>query len=669
MRFLMVIAGTASLCALATAAPSWGQAPAQTTASAPAGQGRTSSAQTDFEKASALLAQDKCAEALPLFAGLHPKAGSLPFGVIAVRRGTCLIKTGDTDAGLFAIRAGLPILEAAGQPFAAEVAYTEYVLGRTAAERWQHDTAIRHFRSALTGMSGAERLKPLMELARIMAFDGGSEALALVDEGLGIESAFAEPNSQVLAAIRTMRGRILMNQGRNEEARKELEAALKLSGGLTLKASLSQVIMRGDLAQAALLNGDEEDARRYLAYTGAGRIEESSFTTATNMEPPACGSETGLRPEDQAVVIFGIGDNGDVTGAETVYSRGNYEVAAAFARAVSQWHWAPESLAKIPPFYRASMRIEVRCSTRGGNVPSIVSPLNARFVEWASAQLPTVARIESKPAAEMERLARMAAALEKADKPAAAVAALGLGAIIDPRPGAATLERMDRALALAKQEHLPLSVVNYLRIYREQAKDDTTTADKTKASFALLAADPEIAADPLAQATLLLLSVPQSRWAGKSQKTRKSLATVADNTALGDHHPLRQNALVRLADLAVGDGDFALAHAFFERTGLTEQQCALIGVKPAVRSLRGGGSYYPDEALRRGFEGWVRVEYDIGANGRTEHSRPIVAYPPFVFVDAADRMVKDVRYEASYRPSGGDACSANQNTVRFTKRP
>lgn len=298
-----------------------------------------------------------------------------------------------------------------------------------------------------------------------------------------------------------------------------------------------------------------------------------------------------------------------------------------------------------------------------------MSPLNARFVEWASAQLPNVARIERKPAAEMERLARMAAELEKANKPAAAVAALGLGAIIDPRPGSATLERMDRALALANQGHLPLSVVNYLRIYREQAKDGTTAADKTKASFALLAADPEIAADPLAQATLLLLSVPQGRWAGKSQKTRKILATVADNTALGDHHPLRQNALLRLADLAVSDGDFALAHAFFERTGLTEQQCALIGVKPAARPLRGGGSYYPDEALRRGFEGWVRVEYDIDANGRTAHSRPIVAYPPFVFVDAADRMVKDVRYEASYRPSGGNACSANQNTVRFTKRP
>lgn len=48
-------------------------------------------------------------------------------------------------------------------------------------------------------------------------------------------------------------------------------------------------------------------------------------------------------------------------------------------------------------------------------------------------------------------------------------------------------------------------------------------------------------------------------------------------------------------------------------------------------------------ALRWGFEGWVRTEFDIQADGHT----------------------LGARYQSSFRPDGGAACSANNAMVKF----
>jgi outer membrane biosynthesis protein TonB len=71
------------------------------------------------------------------------------------------------------------------------------------------------------------------------------------------------------------------------------------------------------------------------------------------------------------------------------------------------------------------------------------------------------------------------------------------------------------------------------------------------------------------------------------------------------------------------------------------------------------------EAFRMGFEGWVHLEFDINADGKTANARPIASYPPLIFTDAAQGMVRDIRYDTSYRPDNGVACSANRETIRF----
>ena len=84
-----------------------------------------------------------------------------------------------------------------------------------------------------------------------------------------------------------------------------------------------------------------------------------------------------------------------------------------------------------------------------------------------------------------------------------------------------------------------------------------------------------------------------------------------------------------------------------------------------MRSTGAGGDDYPMEALMMGFEGWVRLELDITADGKAAGVRPIIAYPPLVFVEAATGMSKGFRYEYSYRPYSSVACSAKQETITF----
>lgn len=66
-----------------------------------------------------------------------------------------------------------------------------------------------------------------------------------------------------------------------------------------------------------------------------------------------------------------------------------------------------------------------------------------------------------------------------------------------------------------------------------------------------------------------------------------------------------------------------------------------------------------------GFEGWVKFETDVGADGRTLNQRAVIAYPPFVFRESALKIARTMRFNKTYRPSGDAACSAFQGTFRF----
>ncbi len=647
--------------------------PAQT-APAPVLPPANASLQVKFDAASDAAAAGDCGTALTIFAGLasdpHIRPGSIPAAALAVRRGRCLILTGAYADGEAMIALGLPALRKAGDSFRIDIANAEQALGDAAVARWDHSAALAHYGAALGLLTGDDRLSPLMRLAQVTAFDGGGASLGYVDQAIAQIDSVAKPDKHLLAGFDTVRGRTLLNQGSVKAGYAELKKALALRGGLSSRVSLEDASMRYDLAEAALLSGDPDQARMYLAYTGAGRIQQSPFANAAYMEAPPCGPETGLKPADMAVVEFSINDSGRVVGTQTIYARGGADQAAAFARSVSGWRWDPAKLAAIPAFYRLLSRVELRCSNALGVAPDVLTPLRNRFLSWASEPLASSDVHDLNVATGFERLHAIAAEKGAAGQVPAQVAALTAAALYDPIAGDAVLADLDKALALARQARLPGAVTNLITVYRAEvarrnAENTETPRAHVSVGLKALAQDPAIAADPLAQDTAILLAVPPRPNAAERAETTAAFAQVASDERLGKNHPLRQLALLRLANLAAGENDAQKAQAYFARTGLSEQQCALIGAVPAMRSSGASSADYPREALMMGFEGWVQVETDIDANGSTRNQRPLIAYPPFVFVDAATGMARDFRYQASYRPGGGAACSAKSEVIRF----
>lgn len=634
------------------------------TAPAPA---QTHSLQADFEAASTAAANHHCDEAEPIFARLasDPRVapGSLPAATIALRRGVCRIESGDRVQGEAMLRAGLPLVEKAGPDLVDDLALGWLTLARLAVRDYDHDGAVAAYRHVLALPGQDTSTAALVGLAMVTAFDGDGTALAAADRALAVVDAMPADKSRARsqANVHTVRARILMNLGRLADAQAEAEKALSLAGGLTSKVTLNDVSLRADAAEAALLNHREDRARELLAYTGAGRITQTAFAAARSMQVPDCDDAIGLRPEDNAVVEFTIGDDGAVASAQTVYTRGNYATARAFAEAVRHWAWQPESLAKLPPFYRALVRVELRCSKSGGGMPGVDSLFRQRINQWAGPLVGPLTAAEQTPAGLVAVLRRRSAQVEAAGN-APGAAALMLAAVAhDPVTRRSHVEDVDHALtqlgnATAAQRASALALH---AIVAEQLGLLPRTTGLLDAAEA-----PAIAADALAQDTLLLLALRQHARGRYTDREKGALQRVADDGRLDAASPLRQVALLRLASIAAEEGRRDQAESLFTRTGLKDEQCALIGDIPRAR-YTGSDNDFPTDALRFGFEGWVSEEFDITADGHTAQPRAVIAYPPFVFVEGATAMTRNFRYDRSFRPSGNLACSARRETINF----
>ncbi|MFV0622422.1 energy transducer TonB [Sphingomonas sp. ac-8] len=625
------------------------------------------SSQQLFDQASRAAAEGKCADAIRDFGTLEARPRSKPnpllSAAIDVRKGGCLIAQGHDDEGETAIRRGLPALLAAGDEFAVDMRDGYLALGGIRGRRFDYAGAAVEYRHALEKAQGLARVRPLMGLAQVLTFDGDGEALRYAAEARSIALAETALDKDAKAAVQTQYARVLLNQGRHKEAYAELKQGLQKQGGLTTRVGIGDVVTRSDLAIAAMLDGDKEGARRYLAYTGAGRMKDTPFARAASMQPPLCGSATGLKPEDFAIVEFSVLEDGSVGGVVPVYTTGGREVALAFAQAVSEWSWRPEDVQKIPPLFRYTTRVELRC-TRVGERPDLVAPVAERFSAWLGETGQQKAAWWDMPDARAIGLLRPAVAQARSAGDRAglvqALAGLGTNEIVPATERAVALQEAE---GLASQLQAPAAAQTFLAIQRTWVDEDD--AKKTQARFRSLLASPAVAGDPLSAATLRML-IAAPRYGRKPPEDASTLLNqVIEMPGLPAQHPLKVNAMLQQANLLAEKNDLVAARAVFERTGLTEEQCALIGLTPAMQRSGVSISTYPQAAVQMGFEGWTRTEFDVAADGRTIEPRVIAAYPPFVFDEAATGVSRGARFESSYRPNGGLACSAQQTSISF----
>lgn len=621
--------------------------------------------QQRFDRASTEAQAGDCAAAIADFAVIEANKAAMKnetvAAAIALRKGLCLIAQGQVADGEASVRRGLPVFAARPKEFSGDLVNAHAALGQLAMERLDYAGAIAEEEQALALASGSVRIRPLLALAQLTQFDGDGKAIAYAEEARTLTQADPAFDKTALAAVQTIYARALLNAGRNPEAYSVLKDSLRKLGGLDLKVGLSDLTTRSDLAIAALLNRDEEAARNYLAYTGAGRLEDSPFDTAVWMQPPACNPAAGINPDDFAIVEFSLETDGHVSRATPIYVKGGRAVALAFADAVMQWSWKPETTAKIPPLFRYATRLELRC-VESGERPGLMTPLNSAFDDWYAAAGGPARGWADKPdalAGPLERSALAEAAARKDD-----VGVIGAALALGANPTASEIER--RAAARQASDAAagaPAGVRTLIAI--ERAHVDSDSFAGWSANLRNLLADPLTDADPIAGATVRLL-LAQPAWRHRiSDDGVQLLDWVIDNKALPDAHPLKVSALLAKANVMAGKGDLEAARALFDRTGLTAEQCAYVGVTPSLRHNGASSNDYPEAALMMGFGGWLRTEFNIAADGKTIAPRVIIAYPPFVFDEAATGIIKDSRYTASYRPNDEVACRARQETVRF----
>lgn len=483
--------------------------------------------QAQFDAATAAALDRRCGEALSLYAEIerNPAIMRNPLATasIAVRKGGCLVRTGSGVEGARAIHAGLPLLESRGDEFHDDIRDARMALALAARLRFDYETAIAEAEKALALSTGLFRAVPLLDLADMTMFDHDGRALKYAEEARAIVVASSAASKKdagearkQIAAVQTTVARVLLNEGRTKEAYLLLKDSLAKQGGLDLRIGIADVATRSDLAIAALLIGEKDRAREYLAYTGAGRIADAPFAHARAMDPPTCDPSVGLKPSDVAVVEFSLSVTGQVLSARPIYVTGTRGAALAFGRAVANWSWGAEEAAKVPLFYRALTRVELRCST-GADVPGTFAFLDEAAEAWL---------FEGQPAAPWEDVS--AAAAVPLQRSALAAAAPG------SRPELAALSALAQnvSLSLAERRSLILRATTDAAALHAPAPVRVSLASaalglgdlslpKWLAAFRALLADPTVAGDPLSAATLqLAIAAPYKSSATQTMRSR-----------------------------------------------------------------------------------------------------------------------------------------------------
>lgn len=635
-------------------------------AAAPSQPPKPMTAQQQFDAASTAQAEGRCDDAIKAFQELEKTQAATKnpkvLASIRVRKAMCLAGVGRADAAARNIELAIPVLDPDNPVERTDLALAHIAKGRIAYLAFDYAAATREFETAKPLLPPDKQFDVLVWLTRSTMFDPGLDSVTNADAALAIAKA-ANVSKDRLADLQTLHARALLNHGRAAEGFAELKKALAAQGGLSLRVGLADIVTRSDLAIAALLVGNTDAARQYLAYTGAGRLEGSPFSRAAQMAPPACGGPADLKPDDFAIVEFLINDDGSVGYASPIYvSRGGAAAATEFARAVSAWSWLPKDAASIPPLFRVATRVELRCSTANER-PDVTQLLVGDFQTWFDQQ-----KVQHLPETDNQTQRIAIARSELAKRGATGGIAIVEPLVVIAGNSLASEKESKEAAVRLRDTLYTLSAPVTVRAFFEIRLIDYTISrwqnpGARRDALRKLLAVPEYAANPRVAGTLkLLIAEPVYRENAPSDATELLTATATDpRLPAGD--PLKTGAFVRLAGLQAGAGDIAAARQSYAQSGLSAQQCSLVDAQPVMK--RNGSGSFPMEAMRWGFEGWVRVEYDIQPDGLTANRRAVIAYPPLVFRDAAVEILKSARFGQSYRPEGGPGCGGALQNVNF----
>lgn len=633
-----------------------------------AAQSQPMKPQALFDLATEEASSNKCSEALAHFRQLltltSVQKNPTILGAVQSRMSTCLLRKGDEEEAEALLRSAEGKLPKGDPAFAADRQNVLITLGRLDMKNMQRRHAVTWFQKALNeAAEPLARMTALRAIAEAKMFDPDNGAFEAASEALKTAEALPDIPIQSRAALLSLKARTMLNHGQVADAYALLKSTLKDQGGLTQKINANKMVIRSDIAIAAILSGDRTRAKDYLAYTGAGRFGDLSFPPAANIAPPPCGGPNNISPDDMAIVELSIADDGAVSFAQTIYATRLGGMADEFTKAVLNWSWRSEDVAKINPLFRAFTRIEVRCSNASRG-PDPKSALSSTWDQWVKSTGADLASLPEGDTRRLQTLTERLAATEgapKIDTPIMIILLreLSNNPIVDPKD---RLAYITRAADLASHIETPLQVRAMLDI---ETAFSQSNERKVRPLLRQILAKSDYANDGIIMAVLRLLTASPITREGYTTDARALLSAVIADPRIKQENPLRTAALVRLANFEASKGNTPAAQAAFEETGLDEAQCAIIDATPALRSTGISDSDFPMETLAWGFDGWVRTEFDIAADGKSLNHRAVAVYPPLVYRDAAVKAVRGVRYHQSYRPKGSLGCRAMNININF----
>lgn len=645
------------------------------------------SIQQDYEAAQKALDAKDIAGARARFEALlkrmPPASKSRSMGVVKSRLGAALVLDGEQEAAI-------PLLTEAMAFFPNDTPEDRGERAEAMTDRARANEAIGAFAAAAADYRAAlAMLKPeagsandvmlSVGLARSLLWTDRPAARRELDRLIALPGDSWGKNKALLALILALRGRADLIDGRPVDAQPHLRAAMRAAGGSrTETIDLTDVRVRADAAIAAYLMDNKPLHQELVAYSGGGSAVMRGMSSAASAELPACGTSTGLSPDDVAVVEFGIHADGRVRSALPIYVKRSdggdpAPVAAQFVQAVRSWYWRPDALAAMEPFWRQSFRVEMRCSAvrRGGDLAwtSASEVLAQEFARLGVEAGPPM------PANDAAALPLMRADLQRrltASGPQSVQLALPLYRLAG-NEAASDAERtgwIDRAVTIleangAAPDALAFAKLRQISLRSRKEKDYRKASRDLRAP--LLAT--EVAARPGTRMTqyIRLEQAEVLQNLGQDAEAQALLNAIIESPPelLSRADPIRTSALLRLSNIAAARQDLATAATALAATGLTAEQCALVDVRPKAENASVSASIFPKEASRWGSGGLAKVEYDIGTDGKPVNARTIMAAPPFVFGKPAEVGAGQLRYQPVFRPGNAIGCSGMTQNFRF----
>lgn len=552
-------------------------------------------------------------------------------------------------------------------------------LGRALEMQGRLGEASEHYRMVVTSAvypaDSPGDVRARVALGRTLIWRDPVQARVVLDALLTLPVE-ALGGKDSLALLKALRGRVDLNDNKPREALRWIgEGATAAGGATTRKVSVADVRIRGDLAIANHLLGRQEDVLKAIAYSGAGGLADEGLTRAARVSLPDCAPLGRVAPDAMAIVEFAIADDGRTVGITPIYaSAGTGGASAAvvaeeFSNAVGGWVWNSEDAAKLDPFWRQAVRVELRCFTESPVGDTAMQTVNrAASRQWTDdLGLLPFPDTDPNPARALQRLRQLLAEREAEYGPDSAQLAGILNSIGDnvTAPRTERVAAYERHMAILEKENAPAGLRAITGLQLAAMTSDT----RRKERDAVTALHDQLAMEGTSEG-LMLVKVRLGRLhemvrAFAQAQPLYDAVIAAPEALLPAAHPVRTEALLRRSNLAMRQQDAATASDALAATGLTPDQCATVDVQPLPENARVTEEDFPNLARRWGTSGFSRVGFDILPDGRTTNVRTVVSSPPFAFSQATADATKRFRYQPTFRPGGTLGCAGSVRNFNF----